>query len=414
MTRPIVLAAAMAALTTAVAPAAAQELVGFAVLPAATFAPGPTSGQFITPANGVTPPFVGRQPVQGISSILPLPGGGFVMMSDNGFGAKPNSPDYVLRLYRIDPDFRTAQGGAGTIGVGGSISLSDPQHRTRFPIVADAALYPGSGIGVDPAIREHRLLTGGDFDIESLRRAPDGTYWFGEEFGPFLLHTDGNGRLLEAPYPLPGVKSPQHPQLGSDTPNLPSSRGFEGMAITPDGRTLYPMLEGALTTDTDQRRLRIYEFDLRARRYTGHQFWYRMDSAAHAIGDFTAVTARSFLVIERDGLQGAAAAFKKVFLVDLDDVDDAGYLVKRQVADLLHVRDPRNLGGQGPTFRFPFVTIESVLPFDRWTIGVLNDNNYPFSAGRTPGAPDPNEFIVIRLDQPLIEGHDKKGGRKDR
>ena len=28
--------------------------------------------------------------------------GDFFAMSDNGFGAKPNSPDYVLRLYRID------------------------------------------------------------------------------------------------------------------------------------------------------------------------------------------------------------------------------------------------------------------------------------------------------------------------
>jgi hypothetical protein len=414
MRTPIVCAAAMAALITTVAPATSQELVGFAALPADTFAPGPTSGQFITPANGVTPPFVGRQPVQGISSILPLPGGGFVMMSDNGFGAKPNSPDYVLRMYRIDPAFKTARGGAGTIGVGGSISLRDPQHRTGFPIVADAVLYPGSGIAVDPAIREHRLLTGGDFDIESVRRAPDGSYWFGEEFGPFLLHTDGSGRLLEAPYPLPGVKSPQHPQLGSDPPNLPSSRGFEGMAITPDGQTLYPMLEGALTNDPDQQRLRIYEFDLRALRYTGHQFWYRMDSAAHAIGDFTAVTERLFLVIERDGLQGSAAAFKKIFVVDLDEVDEAGYLIKREVVDLLNPRDPGHLGGQGPTFRFPFVTIESVLPFNRRTIGVLNDNNYPFSAGRTPGSPDPNEFIVIRLDQPLVETHGKKDGRKDR
>ena len=30
-----------------------------------------------------------------------------------------------------------------------------------------------------------------------------------------------------------------------------------------------------------------------------------------------------------------------------------------------------------------------------------NDNNYPFSSGRTPGQPDHNEFILIRLDAPL-------------
>jgi hypothetical protein len=32
----------------------------------------------------------------------------------------------------------------------------------------------------------------------------------------------------------------------------------------------------------------------------------------------------------------------------------------------------------------------------------LNDNNYPFSNGRVPGQPDPNEFIVLKLDQPLV------------
>ena len=37
--------------------------------------------------------------------------------------------------------------------------------------------------------------------------------WFGDEFGPFLLHTDASGTVLEAPIPLPGVQSPQNPFL---------------------------------------------------------------------------------------------------------------------------------------------------------------------------------------------------------
>jgi hypothetical protein len=36
-----------------------------------------------------------------------------------------------------------------------------------------------------------------------------------------------------------------------------------------------------------------------------------------------------------------------------------------------------------------------------WRSRSLNDNNYPFSAGRVAGSPDPNEFIVIRLYKPL-------------
>ena len=263
------------------------QLERFASLPADTFAPGPTSGQFIAPANGRVPPFDDAQPVQGISSVLRARNGDFLVMSDNGFGAKENSQDYVLRVYRITPNFRTKHGGRGSIKVRSFITLSDPYRRINFPIVADRELYPGNAmvpgdtIPVDPDIRRRRLLTGGDFDIESFREAPDGTFWFGDEFGPFLIHTDEKGRVLDAPIPLPGVKSPQNPFLVTgETPNLPRSKGFEGMAISPDGKTLYPMLEGALTTDliSNPSRLIIYEFDLRAKRYTGKKWFYHLDS----------------------------------------------------------------------------------------------------------------------------------------
>lgn len=381
----------------------AQILVGRAVLPADTFAAGPTSGQFITAANGRTPPFINRQPVQGVSAVLRDFAGDFLVMSDNGFGAKNNSADYVLRVYRVDPAFKTKSHGSGTVQVESGFTLRDPDHRVNFSIVADFATYPDSAIDVDPAIRQGRLLTGADFDIESFRRTRDGTLWFGDEFGPFLLHTDPSGKVLERPFPLPGVASPDDP-LGRPA-NLPRSRGFEGMALTPNGRALYPMLEGPLTTDLDQRRLIINEFDLRSKAYTGRQWFYRMDAATEtgqAIGDFTAVSNRHFLVIERDGGQGASAMFKKIFLVDLDEVDSNGFLIKHQIVDLLNIADPDNLGGSGTgIFTFPFVTIESVIPLSANRLLVINDNNYPFSSGRTPGQPDENEFIIIKLDRPL-------------
>src|SRR5262245_39697160 len=157
------------------------------------------------------------------------------------------------------------------------------------------------------------------------------------------------------------------------------------MALTPNGRYLYPMLEGSLTTDPDQRRLIINEFDLKRRAYTGRQWFYPLDapiSTGQAIGDLTAVNDRVFLVIERDGGQGAAARFKKIFLVNLGRVDTAGFLVKREVADLMRLEDPDDLGGTGTgIFTFPFTTIESVIPLSPTKLGVLNDNNYPFSSG---------------------------------
>ena len=64
--------------------------------------------------------------------------------------------------------------------------------------------------GTDPAAR---LLTGFDFDPESVQIDRAGTFWIGDEFGPFVLHADRHGRLLEAPIAAPGIKSPQNPTL---------------------------------------------------------------------------------------------------------------------------------------------------------------------------------------------------------
>jgi len=48
---------------------------------------------------------------------------------------------------------------------------------------------------VTPAIKTRRLLTGSDFDIESVRRDRNGILWFGEEFSPFLVKTHASGKV---------------------------------------------------------------------------------------------------------------------------------------------------------------------------------------------------------------------------
>lgn len=444
--------ATLASLTLAYAHAA--ELLERAVLPSATFSTGPTSGQFATGGNGVVTPFIDRQPVQGFSAVLPgSEQGTFLVMSDNGFGAKANSPDALLRVYTVKPDF-----GAGTVSpvnrVTGDelqeftsesyITLRDPWRRVPFPIVADGTHYPGTPIGggsiaVDPSIRTGRLLTGSDFDIESIRRAPDGTLWFGDEFGPYLVHTDSSGRVLEAPVPLPNFrKFPSTPGGAEVNPlvqaisnpqrtlaaNLPDSGGFEGMALNASRTKLYTLLEKAINGDPVRERLIISEFNLGARKYTGKTFAYILDAATNAIGDFTALTDRQFLIIERDGGQGDAgdprftspARFKKIFRIDLDRNDANGNLIKEEVADLMNIYDPRDVAGDGKTqtvFTFPFVTIEDLLVLDNNRLLVINDNNYPGSAGREFGVPDNDEFIVIHT-APLLDDKDcREDDRKD-
>src|SRR5688572_26659921 len=90
--------------------ASAAELLDRAVLPADTFSPGPTSGQYASGANGRVLPLINKQPVQGFSAVLRGPAKGtYLVMSDNGFGAKANSPDTLLRVDTVKPDFETGE-----------------------------------------------------------------------------------------------------------------------------------------------------------------------------------------------------------------------------------------------------------------------------------------------------------------
>jgi glycerophosphoryl diester phosphodiesterase len=257
------------------------------------------------------------------------------------------------------------------------------------------------------------MLTGFDFDVESFVVDADGTLWVGEEFGPFLLHFDADGRLMDPPFPTPNfggetevVQSPNNPALLADSPqpgsqsqaNLPASRGFEGMATSTDGLTLYPMLEGTVAGDP-QGSLRIYEFDVRAKEYLADTpRLYQMEAPNHAIGDFTIINDDEFLVIERDSTEGEAAEFKKIFKINLNELDADGFVAKEEVVDLLNIADPNNLAGFGETFRFPFITIEDVLVLDEDTIVVLNDNNYDRAGGRGVDLKDQNELIMLRLN----------------
>ncbi|TAF07825.1 MAG: glycerophosphodiester phosphodiesterase [Nostocales cyanobacterium] len=215
-------------------------------------------------------------------------------------------------------------------------------------------------------------------------------------------YANSNGNLNSPYFPnSPVYFDPNQPYYGDlVTANLNRSQGFEGMAISPDQKTLYPLLEGTVYGDPIGS-LRIYKFDVASGQYQGLQGYYQMESPSHAIGDFTVINNNEYLVIERDGGQGDAAKFKKIYKVDLSKTDANGFVEKVEVVDLLNVQDPNDLNGDGETtFDFPFVTIENVLVIDEKTILVANDNNYPFSVGRGPDI-DNNEIIILKLDQTL-------------
>jgi glycerophosphoryl diester phosphodiesterase len=386
MKRLLTASAALALLLAPAAAGAAQpSLEARAILPADASFVAPFPGIVNTdpaPAPGST------QPVGGFSALLNAGNGDFYAMPDNGFGSKANSRSFLLRLYKVRPKWKTESGGQGSVKILDAITLSDPDAKIPFPIVNENT--------------PDRLLTGGDFDIESVRQAPDGTFWFGEEFGPFIVHVDAKGKVLDAPVPLPRVMSPDNPYLSGRDPNLPRSSGFEGMALSADGKTLYPFLEGALIGDDPLVR-HVYEFDVATRRYTGRTWIYRMTAPGLSVSDAVAFGRNQLIVTERDNNQGPAAAWKKAFVIDVPG--NRPSLDKREIVDLLNIKDKDGISSQlvrpgdfglGNPFRFPYQTVEAVLPLSTDELAFVNDTNFG-STGRNANLPDYSDFIVVKV-----------------
>ena len=380
-------------------------LTGYAAMPADTFAAGPPSGAFLNDGRRAEPAFR-AQPVQGFSSIWPDTDGWFWALSDNGFGSKRNSPDYLLRIYRVRPVFEEKRVDVDEAFV----QLRDPDRRVPFHIVNENTT--------------DRLLTGADFDPESMIRLGDGTFWIGDEFGPFLLHVAGDGRLLGPPVEAPGVRSPDNPLLAaadagqSSAATVRRSRGFEGLALNaPDG-SLFALLEAGLVSD-EGKSTRLLEFNPQARAFTGRTWSIPLEQPGHSLTELVGVGTISepadksyrFLAIERDEGHGAEARFKKVYYLDMLDErlfhPSPGRLqtvVKHgrapspsALVDLLFIEDPDRLATSGGRFTFPYITTEAVWPLAEQALLLVNDNNYPATGGRLEGQRDQTEFIRLRV-----------------
>ena len=161
-------------------------------------------------------------------------------------------------------------------------------------------------------------------DSEGLVAASDGSFWVSDEYGPFVVHVDRNGREISRLSPYDG-------SLPAELKYREPNKGMEGLTVTPDGRTLVGIMQAALTIDASKQAksknipfTRIVTYDLRT--HAVHEYAYVLDDPAAngtAVSEITAISATRFLVDERDGKM-EPGAYKKVYEIDLAAATDIG------------------------------------------------------------------------------------------
>ncbi|MGK2350544.1 esterase-like activity of phytase family protein [Cutibacterium sp. V947] len=150
-------------------------------------------------------------------------------------------------------------------------------------------------------------------DSEGLVVAPDGSFWVSDEYGPYVVHFDAQGREISHLKPFDGTLPRER------TP----SRGMEGLTLTLDGKTLVGTIQSALETpdlsDSSKKVpfVRIVTIDVASGRTTG-QYLYQLhlSQAKTSVSEITALGNHILLVDERNGDPGKGT-FKRLYKIDL-------------------------------------------------------------------------------------------------
>lgn len=236
---------------------------------------------------------------------------------------------------------------------GGTLHYETRVHRFKLDIdrrsgaisdfrVLKTIIFRKGGSALDGFAPEAAGELGLAFDPEGIVVDPrTGHLLVSDEYGPSLLEFNREGRLVRR-FELPANVLPRNAATGvvnhaGDTGNTAgkrTNRGFEGLAISPDGRTAYAMLQSAMLDEGGSNGTvnRIVAFDTRTARAVA-QYAYRMEgsSQGRGISALVAINDHEFLVLERNnrglGVDATLAGpNKKVFRIDIAGATDVSHV----------------------------------------------------------------------------------------
>jgi hypothetical protein len=266
------------------------------------------------------------------------------------------------------------------------------------------------------------------FDPESIRVSNDGlTYFISDEYGPyihqFLRATGTRIRTFAVPsdfyvaHPAPTTTL----ETSLNTVGRVANKGMEGLAITPDGRTLVGILQNSTLQDAAEggdaaNLLRMVVIDIASGK-TLHEYGYLLTTGS-GVSDIVALNNNEFLVDERDGHglgDDSKAKVKQLFKIDLKGATDIRGLDGTQAAkvvvgktlflDLVKVLEangftaeqiPAKIEGTafGPDVKEKGKTIH--------TLWIANDNDF-LQDFAGPGS-NPNQFFVFGFTDADLDG----------
>ncbi len=177
------------------------------------------------------------------------------------------------------------------------------------------------------------------FDTEGIRLSNDGLrVYISDEYGPYVYEFDRltGVRLrsfqLPASFDVTNLSPVGNTEIANNTAGRTANKGMEGLAITPDGRTLVGIMQNALLQDAAQggaavNLLRLVTIDLFSGKVT-HQYAYLLTTGS-GVSEIVALNNHEFLVDERDGKgrgDQSKAKIKELFKIDLTGAVDVSAL----------------------------------------------------------------------------------------
>jgi hypothetical protein len=269
------------------------------------------------------------------------------MLPDRGWNTA-GTVDFRARVQKFDLSLVPDDGAPGHEGqlklaFKGSLLLTDDKGAPT------TGLDPVGVRGAAGGLADLPVAANGHVSLDDEAIAPDGKggFWIGDEYGPYIYRFDAQGRMTATLRPpeafIPRRAGREDFSAANDGPDSgrQNNQGFEGMSVSPDGRTLFVVNQSALRQDLDtdrvkasRRNVRLLAYDIAAAPRLIHEYavqlpLYQEDGKSNvaAQSELLAIDDHRFLLLCRDSGGGVAAKrpeslYRKVELVDTRSATD--------------------------------------------------------------------------------------------